>query len=312
MSTKDVDIAGRVGEALSRFPGAWQNYQDWLGDIVASRSLLLDRYPTWQAVLIFRWRLLYFVGYVAVDAFLRQCLTKLKSVRTTLSRWKSKLFLGQRRLGSDRPFGNSYRYILQRTATLLAVAALTLCAIAAITGVLIAFNYQPAAMAAHESLTTIVNDLANGTLILSLHHVAGNGLIVISLVQLVVMFLGRELLGAWFTGWISGICLTLTAMGLSWTAIVLSWEQTRFWRFKIELGIVGSIPLVGSTLREILSGGSGISSLTLQHMYTLHSYVLAIAAVLLSLLHLSALILQEQHWKAERLSLSSAQQEISS
>lgn len=50
----------------------------------------------------------------------------------------------------------------------------------------------------------------------------------------IVAFLGREFLSAWFTGWISGICLTLTAMGLSWTAIVLSWEQTSFWRFKVE------------------------------------------------------------------------------
>ena len=303
MSTQDVDLAGQVGKAVSRFPAVWQDYQDWLRDIVTSRSLLLERYPRWQAAFIFRWRLFYFVVYVTADLFSRQCLSTLKQMRTALSRWTSTLLSSQSETGGDRSPLYDYRYILQRTATLLAVAALTLCAIAAITGVLIAFYYQPAAVAAHESLTAIVNDIANGTLILSLHHVAGNGLIGVALVQLVVMFLGREFLCAWFTGWISGICLTLTAMGLSWTAIVLSWEQTSFWRFKVELSIVGSIPLVGKTLQAILSGGSGISSLTLQHMYALHSYVLAIAALLLSVLHLTALVFQEQHWKIKQQNL---------
>ncbi len=37
-----------------------------------------------------------------------------------------------------------------------------------------------------------------------------------------------------------------------------------------------------------------MSSLTLQHMYTLHSHVLAIASLLLSVIHLAALLSQEQ------------------
>ncbi|MDJ0706296.1 MAG: cytochrome b N-terminal domain-containing protein, partial [Leptolyngbyaceae cyanobacterium MO_188.B28] len=147
------------------------------------------------------------------------------------------------------------------------------------------------------SLTTIVYNITNGALIFSLHHVAGNGLVVLALVQIVVMFLGRELLPSWFTGWISGVFLALTAIGLGWTAIVLSWEQSSFWRFNLELNLVGSIPWVGATLRQVLSGGGAISSLTLQHMYALHSYVLAIAALLLSIIHLTALICQEQTWK---------------
>jgi quinol-cytochrome oxidoreductase complex cytochrome b subunit len=196
-------------------------------------------------------------------------------------------------------FIDRYDYILQRTATLLAVAELTLCAIAAFTGILLAFYYQPTALGAYESLTAIVNEVTNGSLILSLHNLAGNSLIILALVQIIVMFLGRRFLLSWLTAWISGICLTLTAIALSWTAIVLNWEQTSFWRFKIELNIVGSIPLVGSFLRDILSGGNGINSITLQHMYALHSYILAIVAIFLSITHLAALICQEQNWKPE-------------
>jgi quinol-cytochrome oxidoreductase complex cytochrome b subunit len=62
---------------------------------------------------------------------------------------------------------------------------------------------------------------------------------------------------------------------------------------------VGLIPLVGSNLREILSGGNSINSITLQHMYALHSHILVIAAIFCSITHLTALICQEQQGKPE-------------
>jgi quinol-cytochrome oxidoreductase complex cytochrome b subunit len=179
------------------------------------------------------------------------------------------------------------------------VAELTLCGIAAFTGILLAFYYQPTALGAYKSLIMIANEVTNGSLILSLHNLAGHSLIVLALVQIVVMFLGRQFLLSWLTAWISSICLALTAIGLSWTAIILNWEQTSFWRFKIELSIVESIPLVGSNLRNLLSGGDGINSITLQHMYALHSYILVIVALFFSITHLTALICQEQNWKPE-------------
>ena len=278
MDNRETELAGKVAAFIHRFPEDWQEYQDWLRAIVSSRSQLLERYPAWQATIIFRWRLLYFVVYFASGIF--------------LSRLRH--YTWQR---SDGETSSPVRYRLQRVATLLAVIELTLCGIAALTGVMLAFYYQPTAVGAHTSLQMIANHVANGTLILSLHHVAGNGLIVFALLQIVVMFLGRELLLSWFMAWMSGIVLALTAMGLSWTAVVLAWEQTGFWRLKIELNILGSLPWVGPTLQDVLSGGSGISSFTLQHMYMFHSYVLAIAAVLLSITHLAALIFQEQQWQ---------------
>ena len=303
MNSKDLKIAGKIGELVSHFSPEWSEYQDWLRDIVSSQSVLHERYPTWIAIIIFRWRLLYFVAYIAtviVVARLFKTLKKLKNF--LLEKSYSKFTNLLERVANTTWFigYDQYRYILQRTATLLAVAELTLCGVAALTGILLAFYYQPTALGAYESLSAIANRVNNGSLILSLHDLAGNSLIILALVQIVVMFLGREFLRSWLTAWISGICLTLTAIGLSWTAIVLNWEQTSFWRFKIELSIVASIPLVGSFLRTILLGGNGINSTTLQHMYALHSYVLAIIAIFLSITHLTALIYQEQNLKPEK------------
>ena len=296
----DVEFAGKIGQFVSRFPQEWEEYQDWLGDIIAARSILKARYPQWQVTLIFRWRLFYFVVYVASSSVFN----RLKKLVFQPDIFKLKLVSNSHKKMTQSIAPDRFRYILQRTATLLAVAELTLCGIAAMTGVMLAFYYQPTALGAHSSLITIANEIENGAIVLSLHDIAGNGLIVLAFVQIIVMFFGREFLLSWFASWVSGILLAIAAIGLSWTAIVLTWEQTSFWRFKIELSIVESIPVVGSFLREILAGGSGISSITLQHMYALHGYILAIAAILLSIAHLAALIFQEQNWKPVESQLS--------
>jgi quinol-cytochrome oxidoreductase complex cytochrome b subunit len=287
MSTKDIKFASSVSKLLSHFPEEWQDYQDWLRDIIASRQMLQANHPNWRATLLFYWRLVYFVAYVS----------SMIAIHRLYGFWRYGRMAGLQEAGGEDHSRNWYFFILRRFATLLAVAELTLCGIAALTGIMLAFYYEPTAMGAHRSLVAIATQISHGTLILSLHDIAGNGLIILALVQLVVMFLGRQFLLSWLVAWMSGLLLTVSAIGLSWTAILLNWDQIGFWRFKIELGTLAAIPLVGAKLREILTGGAGISSLTLQHMYTLHSYVLAIAAILLSVTHLTGLIFQEQTWK---------------
>jgi cytochrome b6 len=180
-----------------------------------------------------------------------------------------------------------YRSLLPKLATILAIAMLTLCLVAAITGVSIAFYYTPDTNAANSSIEYINDRVANGWLIISLHNIAGNGLIAVSLVQIIVMFLGRRLLGGWIVGWVSGIFLTLTAIGLGWTAMNLDWSQLGYWRFKIELSIIESIPALGQALRQFLLGGDGIGTITLEHLFTIHSYLLSAVALVLSLVHLA-------------------------
>lgn len=183
---------------------------------------------------------------------------------------------------------------LQRLATLLAVSILTLSLTAAISGILLAFDYEPGAGAAYDSINHIITEVPFGWLIKGLHDISGNGIIAISLVQIVVMFLGERFRPSWLTAWISGILLTLTAIGLGWTAMVLDWSQFGYWRLSIELGTIEAIPLIGTQLREILTGGGAIATATVEHLYALHSYVLTTGAVVLSVIHLAGLLIQER------------------
>ena len=190
-----------------------------------------------------------------------------------------------------------YDFVWRRTATILSVVILTLAIIATISGISIAFYYQPAASDAYQSIARINESIPGGSLIYSLHNIAGNGIIVVALIQLVVLFLGRQFRRSWLTAWISGILLTLSTIGLGWTAMILGWNQLGYWRLKVELGIIESVPVIGEFIRNLLTGGSGINTTTILHFYTIHSYVLSIAAIALSIIHLVALVVREREAK---------------
>ena len=190
-----------------------------------------------------------------------------------------------------------YSFVLRRLATILSVMILSLSLIAAATGILLSFYYEPTAGGAYNSLRVIKSEIPNGWLIQRIHEISGNGLIGVSLLEIIVMFLGEKFRPSWLTAWISGILLTLTAIALSWTAMLLDWTQLGYWRFQIELGTVETIPVIGSLLRTILTGGGAVNTVTVVHMYTLHSYILSIGALILAIIHLGGLLLQEKEEK---------------
>ena len=203
-----------------------------------------------------------------------------------------------------------YSFIVRRLATILAVVILSLSLTAAFTGILLSFYYEPTAGGAYNSLKLIESEINYGWLIQRIHQIAGNGLIAVSLIEIVVMFLGEKFRLSWLTAWISGILLTLTAIALGWTAMLLDWTQLGYWRFSIELGTIEAIPLIGSQLRDILTGGGAINTVTVAHLYTLHSYILSVGALILAIVHLVGVVLQEKTEKqllkesAEALSFS--------
>ena len=118
------------------------------------------------------------------------------------------------------------------------------------------------------------------------------------MIQIIILFLGRQFRRSWFTAWISSILLTLSTVAQGWTAMILAWNQLGFWRLKVELETITSLPLIGSTLKDILTGGGGINTVTIVHFYTIHSYILPVIAIILSIIHLTALIIQEQEQKS--------------
>ena len=187
--------------------------------------------------------------------------------------------------------------VLRRITTILSVVIITLTLIGATTGILLSFYYEAAAGRAYQSLRMIDTEVPYGWLFHKAHQIAGNGVVAIALIQIVIMFVSRQFRKSWLTAWISGILFTLSAIGLGWTAMILSWDQEGFWRFSIELGTIEAIPFIGSVLRDILTGGGAISTVTIQHLYTIHSYIVSVAALVLAVVHLLSVLWQEKQIK---------------
>ncbi|NMG20845.1 cytochrome b N-terminal domain-containing protein [Brasilonema bromeliae] len=187
--------------------------------------------------------------------------------------------------------------VLRRITTILSVVIITLTLVGATTGILLSFYYEPAAGRAYQSLKIIDTEVPYGWLFHKAHQIAGNAVVVIALIQIVLMFVSRQFSKSWLTAWISEIFFTLSAIGLGWTAMILSWDQEGFWRFNIELGTIEAIPFVGSILRDILTGGGAISTVTVQHLYTIHSYLISVTAIVLSVVHLLSVLWLELQLK---------------
>ena len=203
----------------------------------------------------------------------------------------------------------SLSFIFRRLSTILAVATLTLTLIAASSGVLLAFYYEPSAGGAYNSLKKIDTDVSYGWLIHTMHNLSGNWVIGVALIQIVVMFLSERFRPSWLTAWVSGILFTLSAIGLAWTAMLLGWDQLGFWRLKIELGTIEAIPLIGAQLKDALTGGGALGTISVEHLYAIHSYIVPIAAVGLAVVHLGSLLVQEREVQAEAL-MAFAQTEV--
>jgi cytochrome b6 len=58
-----------------------------------------------------------------------------------------------------------------------------------------------------------------------------------------------------------------------------------YWACKIVTGVPDAIPVVGSTLVELLRGGTSVGQGTLTRFYSLHTFVLPLITAVLMLAH---------------------------
>jgi ubiquinol-cytochrome c reductase cytochrome b subunit len=81
--------------------------------------------------------------------------------------------------------------------------------------------------------------------------------------------------------WIAGVFLLLCTLGMAFTGQVLRWDQDAYWGLGIGVAMIARMPLVGSPLVHLLTGGPIIAAETLSRFFTLHVFV--IPALLLAL-----------------------------
>jgi menaquinol-cytochrome c reductase cytochrome b subunit len=82
-----------------------------------------------------------------------------------------------------------------------------------------------------------------------------------------------------------GILLLFVILTFSLTGYLLPWDTKAYWATSVTIKIMGSAPILGPLLEEVLQGGPTLGSNTLQRFFTIHVFLLPAAVTLLMYVH---------------------------
>lgn len=176
--------------------------------------------------------------------------------------------------------GARWRYVWGGSLALMLLVEL-------ITGTLLMTVYSPSEAAAWGSVQYLETQVSWGWFVRGIHHYTSHMLLIVLLIHtLLVILTAGYRKPKEFTYW-SGLILGGITVAMAISGNPLPWDQKGYWAYQIETGIIGTMPLIGSTLRTLLVGGSEFGNLTLTRLYTLHVVVLPVLAVLLLMIHIA-------------------------
>lgn len=161
-----------------------------------------------------------------------------------------------------------------------------------VTGILLAFYYQPSPETAYESVGRITNEISFGWYFRSVHKWGATLMIAaVILHQMRVYFTAayrrpREI------NWMIGICLLLVTLLTGFTGYSLVFEQLSYWGATVAANISETVPVVGGFAKRMLLAGDVYNENTVPRFYILHAAVLPATLILLLVIHIAILRLQ--------------------
>lgn len=161
-----------------------------------------------------------------------------------------------------------------------------------VTGVLLAFYYEPSPSTAYDSVRRITEEVSYGWVVRGVHKWAATLMVAaVILHQIRIYFTGayrkpREL------NWMIGMCLLLCTLTLGFTGYSLVYEQLSYWGATVGANIADSVPLVGGFAKRMLLAGEVYNENTLSRFYILHAAVMPVLTAALIALHLTLIRLQ--------------------
>ncbi len=154
-----------------------------------------------------------------------------------------------------------------------------------VTGVLLAFYYDPSPEGAYDSVDYITYQLPYGWLIRGIHHYGASALVIL---------VGAHMLRTYFfsaykfkreLSWLSGVLLLFVTLGFGFTGYLLPWDQKGYWATKVGTEIAGSAPVVGELILNFARGGEFLGQATLTRFYAIHVLLLPATVALAVIAH---------------------------
>lgn len=145
-----------------------------------------------------------------------------------------------------------------------------------VTGVLLAFNYQPTMEGAYSSILHIMDDVPFGVLIRSIHAWTANIMIIMVILHMLRVFFHGAYRPPRELNWITGVILFFMTITFGFSGYLLPMNQLSYWATKVGTEIAGAIPFVGASVQAFLLGGDKIGDPTLTRFYAIHVVILPV------------------------------------
>jgi ubiquinol-cytochrome c reductase cytochrome b subunit len=159
-------------------------------------------------------------------------------------------------------------------------------AVQAVTGMILAFYYNPSPEQAYTSINFIMNDVAMGGILRGIHHWGASAMVILVFIHLASNFFSGAFKAPREVTWIIGIALFLLTLGFGFTGYLLPWDQKAYWATVVSANIPRDIPLVGKFIARLMLGGDTVSGLTLTRFYAIHTLLLPALTAFFILFHI--------------------------
>lgn len=155
-----------------------------------------------------------------------------------------------------------------------------------VTGVLLAFYYQPTLAEANASVVRIMTEMPLGWLIRSVHSWSATFMIAIVFVHLLGIAFTKAYRKPREATWITGVFLLGASLAFGFTGYLLPWDELSLAATKVGTNLPKALPFVGAWLTQVMRAGEDVTGDTLSRFFIAHVSVLPLAIMAFLGVHL--------------------------
>lgn len=182
-------------------------------------------------------------------------------------------------LNEPIPGGAKWRYVWGSTLTFTFFVQV-------ITGFCLWFSYSPSATSAWESVYYIQHQMFLGWVVRGIHHFSAQAMMILLMLHLMQVVIDGAYKAPREVNFWLGLVLMQIVMFLGLTGYLLPWDQKGYYATRVATEIMGSAPIVGPSLQQLVQGGTSYGHQTLTRFFALHAGVLPALLVAFLGLHI--------------------------